>query len=53
MPPGFTDPLLEKRKRIVTGEEEAPPLPAGLNKEATAETAGAKPAEEAKKVRTC
>ena len=49
---GFAEPLLEKRKKIVTGEEEAPPLPAGLEEE-TSGTAEEKLAEEGNKVRIC
>ena len=47
----YTEPLLEKRKKIVTGEEEAPPMPAGLEQEETPGTAEEKAAE-GQKVRT-
>jgi len=47
-----TEPLLAKRKKIVTGEEEAPPMPAGLEPVAGSGTAEGKAAE-GQKVRTC
>ena len=40
-----TAPLLAKRKKIVTGEEEAPPMPAGLEPVAGSGTAEEKAAE--------
>ena len=48
---GCAEPLLEKRKKIVTGEEEAPAMPAGIEEGAAAKKAEAKPAGDGDKVR--